>query len=170
MAFKRRERKLVEIENAEFIFRTNFEGRGDKYNREGDRFFDVILPQDMAEQMAEDGWNVKIYMPKGEDGKPDPNEPPIHHMKVKVRYSNFPPKIYTIGSRTGTKTLLDESNVGLLDSSNISHVDLLISPYEWENERGSGIAAYLDTMYATIEEDPFASKYAGGGPEDPDIF
>ena len=48
----------VLIDDARIIFR-NFAGKEGMYNREGDRNFSVILPPDLADQLAKDGWNVK---------------------------------------------------------------------------------------------------------------
>jgi hypothetical protein len=56
----------VLMEGVRIIFR-NFAGKEGQYNREGDRNFGVILPDDVAQQMLEDGWNVKYLKPREDD-------------------------------------------------------------------------------------------------------
>lgn len=139
------------MENAKIRFR-NFSGRPDEFTREGDRSFALVIDdEDLANKLKEDGWNVRMRMPKN-DG-----EDPWYYLKVKVNFGGFPPKIVEVTSRN--RVSLNEETVGILDSAELKSVDVEISPYHWEIGGRSGITAYLKTMYATIEEDPFAAKY-----------
>lgn len=139
------------LEDAKMIWR-NFAGREDQFNREGNRHFTVVLDDKTADQLQEDGWNVKIKTGK-EDG--DEN---INVLKVSVRFDVRPPQIFMITSRGRTK--LDEDTCELLDDAELKIVDMMIRPYEWFFNGRGGRKAYLYSLYVTIEENYLDLKYA----------
>lgn len=146
------ERKLLEIENARIIFR-NFEGRETLYNREGDKNFCVVIEDpEVAQSLADHGWNVKTLAPR------DESEEPTYYIQVAVRFNKIPPVINMYTSTGGVQ--LDEETVSTLDFADIQNVDLVINPRVWDDNGTQRIKAYLKTMYVTIEEDRFAAKYA----------
>lgn len=145
------EAKTFMIEDAQIIFR-NFEGKEGKYNLKGDRNFAVILPEDLASKLAADGWNVKTLDAR-EEGDPD-----VPYISVSVSFKNRPPRVVMISS-TG-QTTLTESEVEVLDFADLKTVDLIARGYDWEVNGKSGTKAYLQSMFATIEEDALELKYA----------
>ena len=142
----------LEIENARLIFR-NFSGKPDKYNAKGGvRKFGVIIAPEMAEQLRDEGWNIKMLAPKEEGGDP------LFYLSVKLQYGEYrQPNVYLISN--GRKTLLDEDNVKEIDTAELQYVNLVISPYYWEVNGKTGINAYLKTGYFEILTDSFASRY-----------
>lgn len=145
------EAKTFMVEDAQLLFR-NFSGEENQYNRAGDRNFCVILDQEVASEMAKDGWNIK-HLTARDEGDED-----IPYIKVNVKYKVKPPKITLITSVS--RTLIGEDLVGTLDWADIQTCDLIARAYDWTVGDKSGITAYLQTMFVTIEEDALERKYA----------
>jgi len=151
----------LEIDGARITWR-NFEGRGDKFNREGDRNFAVVIPtQELADELIDRGWNVKIKPPR-EDG-----DQPFMYLKVKVNYDpsrGRTPGVYLKSGRSVNR--LNEDTVGMLDHIDIESVDLDIDPYDWEMSGKTGRTAYLRSIHVTQRVDRFAERYA----DEEDVF
>jgi hypothetical protein len=143
----------VLIEDARILFR-NFAGEEGQYNAAGKRNFNVILPDDVAEQMLADGWNVKYLQPR--EGEEDAT--PTPRLEVSVGYKVRPPTIVLLTSKGQTR--LGEADVNILDWADIEKADLIIRPYEWDVNGKTGIKAYVQTLYVTIREDELELKYA----------
>ena len=145
-------RGILQIDDARIIYR-NFSGVGSKFNREGDRNFAVYIPdEDMANELKERGWNVKIKPPR-EDG-----DDPFMFLPVKIKFNDRGPSVYLV---TGNKkTPLNENTVSCLDDIDILSVDLDIRPYDWEVNGKTGRTAYLQSIEVIQEIDRFAARYA----------
>ena len=144
-------RGILQIDDARIVYR-NFSGAGSKFNREGDRNFAVVIPdQEQADALLAEGWNVKIRPPREE------GDIPFMYLPVKIKFNDRGPGCYLIsGSHRRT---LGEDTVDILDDIDISSVDMDIRPYDWEMADGkSGRAAYLQSICVTQAIDRFASR------------
>lgn len=148
----------VTFRNCKVIFK-NFSGRPDKYNPRGgedNRNFSVIIPDnDLAQEMLNDGWNIRMLRPR------DDEEQAVPYLKVKVNYEGkYPPNIYMISGHR--KTRLDQESVGELDYSRFVKCDLKISPNTYiDSKTGEErLSAYVRDMYVTVEIDELAEEYA----------
>jgi hypothetical protein len=140
----------IVIENARIGFR-NFSGAAGKFNPAGRRNFCVFLDQELGKVLESDGWNVRWLQPRDDGDEPTP------YLQTAVSYENIPPRIVLVTGKG--KTILDETTVNILDWAEIASVDIIIRPYNWEVSGKSGVKAYVKSMYVTIVEDEFESKY-----------
>lgn len=146
------EERFLTIKNAK-LFSRNFSGKEGKYNPPGRRNFCVFIDDlRMAEQMKEDGWNIRFLEPR------DENEDRRAFMQVAVSYRNRPPKVVLVSSRG--QTLLAEEELDMLDWAEIANVDLTINPSHWNNNGRQGIKAYLRSIFITIVEDELDQLYS----------
>jgi hypothetical protein len=102
--------------------------------------------------MAKDGWNIKALRAREEGEEEQP------YVQVAVNFKGRPPRVVMITSRG--RTTLFEDEVEILDWADIQNVDLIIRPYEWVVNGKSGIKAYLQSIYVTIDEDELELKYS----------
>ena len=142
---------ILQIDDAKIIFK-NFSGRGDKFNREGDRNFSLLIEDpDTADALIKEGWNVRIKDSRDED------EPPFMRLPVKIKFTDYGPNVYLItGDR---RNELDEESISCLDNIDIESVDMDIRPYDWEVNGKTGRTAYLQSIQVIQRVDRFAAKY-----------
>ena len=111
----------LEINDARILW-PNFEGRGDRFNKQGDRHFTVVIPdQEIANALMNDkskygdGWNVKIKPAR------DEGEKPFMNLKVKVSFNGRGPNIYLV---SGNKQVqLTEETVKMLAQINAGNME-----------------------------------------------
>ena len=146
---------ILQIDDARIIFK-NFEGRGDKFNREGDRNFSLLIEdENTANALIKEGWNVKIK-PGREEG-----DDPFMRLPVKVKFTDYGPNVYLVTGNRRNK--LDEESIGCLDNIEIESVDMDIRPYDWEVNGRTGRTAYLQSMEVVQRIDRFAARYSENG-------
>lgn len=149
--------KNITFMDAQIIFR-NFTGEERKFNPEGKRNFCLVIDDEVqAQQMFEEGWNVRILPPRTDD------ELAKHYIPVAVSYRNndsFPVCVYIVEGNQ--RTLLNEDTIGRLDHADIASVDLTIRPRYWDDNGQAKIKAYLKTMYVTLNVDELDQRYASG--------
>lgn len=147
-------RGILQIDDARIVYR-NFAGVASKFNREGDRNFAVIIPdREIAEELIEAGWNVRIKPPRSEE------DTEFMYLPVKIKFRNHEPNVYLLSGDDMNK--LDESTVCCLDDVDIDSVDMDIRGYNWEVNGKTGRTAYLQNMRVIQRIDRFASKYSRG--------
>lgn len=143
----------LEIAGAQIKY-TNFSGKGSKFNAEGKRNFELILPEEVALDLADDGWRIRKNgyderLGKRRTGAVNENlDEPEYRLKVNVNLeSSNPPKIF----KKTTKHLVPcekAYEIASLDYADISEAFLEINGYDSTHEgRYSG---YLKTIVATV--------------------
>lgn len=149
------QRELITFRNAEIIW-NNFKGKKSDINPLGNREFNLLFEQELADEMLAKGFNVREKRKReGEEETPDQ-----FTLKVNVKYGDYPPQVYLINPITNSMTLLGEGLVGLLDELEPERVDLTITPYHYDFRGRRGISTYLKTLYFTPYLDPLAQEYA----------
>ena len=150
--------QIDDIDGRDIIFR-NFEGRGDKFNREGDRNFSLRLRDpDTADAMAKEGWNVRIKPAR------DDEEDDFMRLPIKVKFTDYGPKIYLWSG--DNRVELDEDSISCLDNIEIDRVNMDVRPYNWEVNGRTGRTAYLQTIEVFQRTNRFEERYARMRKED----
>ena len=144
--------QTIEINNAKIIFK-NFSGKPGVYNKEGDRNFCLLLPDDAAvDFFRRNGYSPTVKPSTSEEGEF------FRYIKVKLKFNQWGP---TIILKSGDKkTRVDENLVSALDSIRIESVDMDIRPYYWEVNGKEGRSAYLQAINVIQNIDRFGAKYA----------
>lgn len=155
-----RELPLLNIEDAEFVYRTNFSGEArPPYDEEGDRYFNVKVDPQIANALEQDGWKIKWTKP-GQNASPEviAEFTPEPYVVVAIGFKFRPPTIFLI--RNDKPTVITEKLVGTLDSAEFEKIDLVIRARYWEGPAGSGYKAWLAEFYGHVKTSELGAKYA----------
>ena len=133
----------------------NFSGAPDAKTPAGKRTICVVLDEETAKALKEEGWNVKST-------KPSDGYEPTLYLKVNVSYMFSEPDIEVFDNDAYENgVFFNERMVGKLDKRRIKYVDVNISPsskkYEHPDGSPATYAAYLETMNVVVENDPIAA-------------
>ena len=97
-------RNILQIDDARIIYR-NFSGEASQFNRAGDRNFSVLIDdQQIADELINQGWNVKIKAAREE------GDIPFMHLPVKVKFNDRGPSVYLVSGNNRVR--LDEETIG----------------------------------------------------------
>lgn len=151
------------LEDAEVLpgsFR-NFAGKATRYNKEGNRNFNIVISDEKtAQRLIDDGWNLRPLKPRNEDGE---DAPPRYKLNISVSFRELkglpPVRVYLYSGKR--RTLLDEATIDTLDYAEYSTADLTIRPRLWTDDKTGErrIKAYLQEMHVVIQPDRWADKY-----------
>lgn len=148
----------LSVEGAVIIW-TNFAGKPTKFNSAGGkRTFALVLSEEIADELRDEGWNIKIRDPK-EEG----DDPLIYTEIVVNMESKYPPQVVLYSEFRGRKSVnqLDGDSIGELDRINRENVDLIIHPYEHGRTSDYRYKGYARAIHVIQGQDGyFSDKYA----------
>lgn len=150
------------------IFWTNFRGEekvakstGKIVNMKGQRNFNVyIYDNDLAEELIDTGWNVRILPPRNE------GDEVMYALSVELKWKDrngdylnegLLPLVHLEG--TNGETDLTEDTVGILDRTDLSDTGVVIRPHHYDGADGHKIKAYLAEGWFVVEENNRGDMY-----------
>jgi hypothetical protein len=144
----------ITLEDAKFFGRPNFSGVEDRF-KDDRRKFTVLIPNDVADQLREMGWNVKTSIPTPEELAEFPDREPLSHLKVMVDDNS----VVQIRMGDDVETLSIPS-FGVIDRSRIETMDMEIRAWEYDpDERPGNYSARLVALVANIRPNILEQKY-----------
>lgn len=172
--------RQLQFENVSFAFRTNFEGRKERYNREGERYFNIkIEDAGEAEELMSMGFNIKMQSAEEQFGKinsrrESEGQPLLDrdqfedywYMKVPI-YTTYSVPVIQIRDVTDIPDLDEETRpVTVLpvelfrevDDMEMDNVDIILT-YRPPHPEGKYLRPQLKTMYIDVVSSPLERKH-----------
>jgi hypothetical protein len=151
----------LEIVGAQMKY-LNFSGKPSKYNAEGKRNFEIVIPEEAAQELYDAGWRIRK---NGYDTKRDKRrtgdfdealEDCEYRLRVNVNLdSGNPPRAF---KKTEKHMIpLDSSTIGSLDYSEIENVFVEINGYD--AAKNGQLSGYLKTIVAEVPNSRFEELY-----------
>lgn len=156
------------LEDAKFFGRPNFIGAMDDFGDDR-RKFTVLIPNDIADQLRELGYNVKTTLPKPAYLEQNPDAEERSHLKVFLNFGyakghegddNYEtgPKIYIKQGDVVEK--LTSKTVGVMDRLTIDELDMEIRAWEFNpKEKPGQYSARLVELVAVVRPSILGNKY-----------
>lgn len=145
----------------------NFAGLPDQFNPGGGkRYFNFVIDDpEAAQEMKNDGWNVKIKPPREE------GDTPFCYLKVAVAFPKPGSRARDLDIamfKSSGVNKLDESTIGLLDRAYITKANIVVRPYNWDQNDPNKKAAYVQELHAYVQEEShFSADYDDFADENP---
>jgi hypothetical protein len=150
----------ITLEDARFWGRPNFSGELDRF-KDDSRKFTVLIPNDVADQLREIGYNVKTEVPTKEEEAQ--GREMLSHLKVKLNLyedpndSRNPPIIVRQGDNEEKLTI---KTVGMLDRSRLETMDMELRGWEYDAEEQPGkYSARLVALVAQLKPNRLEEKW-----------
>lgn len=144
---------ILEIDGAEIKY-PNLEGRADQFNRNGERYVNIIVDEEYVDFLRNDlGINVK-ERPRNKEGTEFE-----YSIKAKMRF-NGRTTIYLSDTMTSKHIKINEDTANVVDTANIVYADFDLNVREWELGGRSGVNLWIDKANFVQEYDRFAQKFA----------
>jgi hypothetical protein len=154
----------ISLEDSKFFGRPNFAGEKNRFKEEK-RQFTVLIPNDIADQLRQIGYNVKTNIPTPEELREYPDRVEISHLKVAVDDSS---NVYVkMGEDAPVK--LSEATLGVIDNSRIRTLDMELRGWMYnKDEVAAGeeqpkYSARLVQLVAVLEPNLIQQKYGNLG-------
>lgn len=131
----------------------NFSGVRD---RNGKRTFGIILEDEneaLAQQLAQDGWNIKLTKTHKE------GDIPKYWLPIEARYDNFPPTVVMVREGKPNR-YMTETTISELDGLQIESISVNINPSFWDDNGERKVKAYLKSAIVNVEVDELMATLA----------
>lgn len=144
-------KKQFIIEDANICAR-NFAGARDRFGNEGRRTFLLRLKEEQAQELIDDGWDVREFNNRDDDDLYP------YFIQVNVKFNGYrDPNIYLQTRKNRTR--LEEGEVGQLDYAEFEKIDISIVPFISKNSKTGRAKAYLRTFMGKVIEDELINKW-----------
>ena len=132
---------------AQFFGRPNFAGEMDRF-KDDRRKFTVLIPNEVADQLRQAGWNVKTMTPTPEELAEFPDRQPLSHLKVMIDTPVFEQDhagqdVQVRGSEVfllqgDDVERLSAATLAVVDRSRFENIDMEIRAWEYDPEEQPG--------------------------------
>lgn len=173
IVFDKKGNKEYIVDNA-YLQWFNFSGTETASNRKGKRNFVWRIPnEELAQQIAADGYNVKHYSIRdGYDG----DEYDYLQIQLSYRdrygvpfaekYPGLVPHVYLVDD-DDYYTEIKEDGVGEFDNKTILYAVMRFRRYDWDYNHKKGTTACVAELYLKVKKDPIVGKFRPRSEKEP---